>query len=134
MTALRREFDDSSPRAPGSPGAASTPARATSTRATSKKENQFDLGALLDGRGSEGFALHERYVNPQMPRVLRTIGFDADYVRAEGAYLFDRDGRRHAALAFHRVAPPAVTPPAIAAISASERSTTVAAQAKPVAP
>ncbi|MGO9873550.1 MAG: aspartate aminotransferase family protein [Acidimicrobiia bacterium] len=30
-----------------------------------------------------------------MPRVLRTIGFDADYVRAEGAYLFDRDGRRY---------------------------------------
>ena len=28
-------------------------------------------------------------------RVLRTIGFDADYVRAEGAYLFDRDGRRY---------------------------------------
>ena len=43
----------------------------------------------------EAFALHERYINPQMPRVLRTIGFDADYVRAEGAYLFDRDGRRY---------------------------------------
>ena len=34
-------------------------------------------------------------MNPQMPRILRTIGFDADYVRAEGAYLFDRDGRRY---------------------------------------
>ena len=30
-----------------------------------------------------------------MPKVLRTLGFDADYVRAEGAYLFDRDGRRY---------------------------------------
>ncbi len=39
--------------------------------------------------------MHERYLNPQMPRVLRTIGFDADYVRAEGVYLFDRDGRRY---------------------------------------
>ena len=46
-------------------------------------------------RRREAFALHERYINPQMPRVLRTIGFDADYVRAEGAYLFDRDGRRY---------------------------------------
>lgn len=55
----------------------------------------FDVAALLEARGSEAFALHERYVNPQMPRVLRTIGFDADYVRAEGAYLFDRDGRRY---------------------------------------
>ena len=55
----------------------------------------FDVGALLEARGQEAFALHERYMNPQMPRVLRTIGFDADYVRAEGAYLFDRDGRRY---------------------------------------
>ncbi len=55
----------------------------------------FDVGALLAERGSEAFALHERYMNPQMPRILRTIGFDADYVRAEGAYLFDRDGRRY---------------------------------------
>src|SRR5437763_14278503 len=95
MTALRREFADSSQRAPGSPGAASTPARATSTRATSKKENQFDLGALLDGRGSEGFALHERYINPQMPRVLRTVGFDREWARAEGPYLFDDAGNAY---------------------------------------
>src|SRR5438128_10792114 len=55
----------------------------------------FDVRALLARRGQEAFALHERYLNPQVPRVLRTIGFDADYVRAEGAYLFDRDGRRY---------------------------------------
>ena len=55
----------------------------------------FDVRALLETRGGEAFALHERYMNPQMPRVLRTIGFDADYVRAEGAYLYDRDGRRY---------------------------------------
>ena len=58
-------------------------------------DGAFDVRALLEARGREAFALHERYVNPQMPRVLRTIGFDADYVRAEGAYLFDRDGRRY---------------------------------------
>jgi acetylornithine/succinyldiaminopimelate/putrescine aminotransferase len=55
----------------------------------------FDLKALLDERGTEGFALHERYMNPQMPKILRTIGFDKDYVRAEGAYLFDREGNRY---------------------------------------
>ncbi len=55
----------------------------------------FDVRALLDARGSEAFALHERYMNPQMPRILRTIGFDRDYVRAEGAYLFDRTGARY---------------------------------------
>ncbi len=55
----------------------------------------FDVRALLEARGHEAFTLHERHVNPQMARVLRTIGFDADYVRAEGAYLFDRAGRRY---------------------------------------
>ena len=55
----------------------------------------FDVRALLDARGSEAFALHERYMNPQMPRILRTIGFDRDYVRAEGAYLVDRSGGRY---------------------------------------
>jgi ornithine--oxo-acid transaminase len=55
----------------------------------------FDLKSLLAERDTEAFALHERYMNPQMPRILRTIGFDADYVRAEGAYLFDRAGRRY---------------------------------------
>jgi ornithine--oxo-acid transaminase len=85
MTALRREFDDSSPRAPGAPDG-------TSTQATSKNEDGFDLGALLADRRHEAFALHERYLNPQMPRVLRTLGFDREWVRAEGPYLFDRDG------------------------------------------
>jgi ornithine--oxo-acid transaminase len=55
----------------------------------------FDVKSLLAQRGTEAFALHERYVNPQMPKVLRTLGFDADYVRAEGAYLYDRAGRRY---------------------------------------
>jgi ornithine--oxo-acid transaminase len=58
-------------------------------------QRPFDVGALLAERGHEAFALHERYLNPQMPRVLRTIGFDRKYVRAEGPYLFDRDGKRY---------------------------------------
>jgi ornithine--oxo-acid transaminase len=55
----------------------------------------FDVKALLEQRGNEAFALHERYMNPQMPRILRTLGFDRDYVRAEGAYLFDGNGTRY---------------------------------------
>ena len=58
-------------------------------------QDPFDVRSLLAERGHEAFALHERYLNPQMPRVLRTIGFDRDYVRAEGAYLFDREGNRY---------------------------------------
>ncbi len=60
-----------------------------------RSAGDFDLRALLATRASEAFSLHERYMNPQMPRILRTLGFDRDYVRAEGAWLYDADGRRY---------------------------------------
>jgi ornithine--oxo-acid transaminase len=50
---------------------------------------------LLAARGDETFALHETHLNPQMVRVLRTIGFDVDYREARGPYLFDADGERY---------------------------------------
>ena len=34
-------------------------------------------------------------MNPQMGRVLKTIGFDRYYVRGEGCYLYDAEGRRY---------------------------------------
>jgi ornithine--oxo-acid transaminase len=55
----------------------------------------FDLDGLLDARNGEGFDLHHRLLNPQIPRVLRTIGFDTAYTRAEGAYMYDDTGRRY---------------------------------------
>jgi ornithine--oxo-acid transaminase len=56
----------------------------------------FDLPGLVTGRRGQGFELHARYLNPQLPRMLHTIGFDRVYERAEGAYLWDRDGNRYA--------------------------------------
>ena len=55
----------------------------------------FDLDGLLDARSGEGYDLHRRLLNPQIPRVLRTIGFDTNYTRAEGSYLYDGAGRRY---------------------------------------
>src|ERR1700733_11846162 len=52
----------------------------------------FDLSQLLRERGRDGYELHERHMNRQLPRMLRTIGFDKVYTRAEGAYLYDADG------------------------------------------
>ncbi|MFO7578932.1 MAG: aspartate aminotransferase family protein [Nitrosomonas halophila] len=50
---------------------------------------------LLQQRGKENFSLHDRYLNSQMVRVLKTIGFDRHYVRADGAYLFDDKDNRY---------------------------------------
>ena len=47
------------------------------------------IGELLASRSGEQFSLHEAHLNRQMVRVLRTIGFDRNYVRARGAYLYD---------------------------------------------
>jgi ornithine--oxo-acid transaminase len=55
----------------------------------------FDLSEVLKQRHGENARLHARYVNPQMSRLLKTIGFDRVYVRGEGCYLFDAEGRRY---------------------------------------
>src|SRR5580704_17066483 len=55
----------------------------------------FDLRQVLEERAGENYALYGRHINPQLTKVLRSIGFDRDYVRAEGAYLYDRAGRRY---------------------------------------
>jgi ornithine--oxo-acid transaminase len=54
-----------------------------------------ELAELLRARSGEALDLHAEYVNPQMIRVLRTIGFDRDWARTEGAYLYDADGQRY---------------------------------------
>src|SRR4051794_3336936 len=58
-------------------------------------DGRFDLGQVPDERRGEGHALHERYLNAQVPRLLRTIGFDRTYERADGACLYDADGARY---------------------------------------
>jgi ornithine--oxo-acid transaminase len=56
----------------------------------------FDLAGLLAARGGQGYELHARYLNPQLPRMLHVIGMDKVYNRADGAYLYDSDGERYA--------------------------------------
>ena len=55
----------------------------------------FDLLGELRDRAGESFSLHESYLNPQLVRVLKTIGFDRHYTRAEGAYLYDQAGQKY---------------------------------------
>jgi len=55
----------------------------------------LDLNALLADRASEKFDLFDQYLNAQLVRVLKTIGFDRSYVRAEGPYLYDDAGDKY---------------------------------------
>ena len=51
--------------------------------------------AWLDAQQGRQYELHERHLNPAFVKMIRTIGFDKNYVRGEGAWLFDSAGRRY---------------------------------------
>jgi ornithine--oxo-acid transaminase len=53
------------------------------------------IAEIFNSRAQENLVLHESYLNHQMVRVLRTIGFDRHYVRGSGAYLWDDEGNRY---------------------------------------
>src|SRR5438105_15113325 len=55
----------------------------------------MDVRSALEGAGESDLDLWARTINPQFIRVLRTIGFDRRWARAEGAYLYDADGMRY---------------------------------------
>ncbi len=55
----------------------------------------FSLRDLTEARAGEDVDLWARTINPQFARVLRTIGFDRTWARAEGQYLWDAEGNRY---------------------------------------
>src|ERR1700678_1734604 len=55
----------------------------------------FDVAEALRARHGENYELHDKHLNNQLGRVLKTIGFDQFYVRGEGSYLFDAEGQRY---------------------------------------
>jgi ornithine--oxo-acid transaminase len=55
----------------------------------------LDIERLFAERNEERYALHSRYLNEQMVRVLKTIGFDRAYQRGKGQYLYDRHGQQY---------------------------------------
>src|SRR5579864_867723 len=54
----------------------------------------LNLSELVSERGGESVELWGKTINPQFARVLKTIGFDRTWTRAEGAYLWDEKGER----------------------------------------
>lgn len=55
----------------------------------------FDVAKALQERHGENFQLHMELLNPQLAKILKTLGFDRFYVRGEGCYLYDDRGERY---------------------------------------
>jgi ornithine--oxo-acid transaminase len=54
-----------------------------------------EVMTILAERGSERYALHSRYMNEMMVRMLRTLGYAVCFCRGEGQYLFDCNDERY---------------------------------------
>jgi ornithine--oxo-acid transaminase len=54
-----------------------------------------DVRQILAERAGEAMALNDRHLNPQLGRIVRTLGFDRTWVRGEGAHLIDDRGERY---------------------------------------
>ncbi len=59
------------------------------------KSTSPGIGELLQSRAGEEMSLNDSYLNPQMGRILRTLGFDKSWRGGEGAHLIDEHGERY---------------------------------------
>jgi ornithine--oxo-acid transaminase len=53
------------------------------------------VAEIIAARSGEEMALNDAYLNPQMGRILRTLGFDKSWRGGEGAHLIDDSGERY---------------------------------------
>jgi len=54
-----------------------------------------NLRELLESRAGEDLETYSSGINPQFVKILRTIGFDREWKRTSGAYLYDSEGERY---------------------------------------
>jgi ornithine--oxo-acid transaminase len=54
-----------------------------------------NLAALMLDRSGEAMDLNQRYLNRQLGRVVRTLGFDREWVHGRGPYLIDSEGHEY---------------------------------------
>jgi ornithine--oxo-acid transaminase len=55
----------------------------------------LDVSEMFVDRQAQRSSMHARYLNEQLVRVLKTIGYDVGFQSGQGQYLFDRDGTRY---------------------------------------
>ena len=53
------------------------------------------VAEILASRTGEELELNDRFLNPQMGRIVRTLGFDRVWTGGEGAHLIDAEGNRY---------------------------------------
>jgi ornithine--oxo-acid transaminase len=54
-----------------------------------------DLDEVIAQRAGEAMELNQRYLNRQLGRVVKTLGFDREWVHGRGEYLIDAEGERY---------------------------------------
>jgi ornithine--oxo-acid transaminase len=57
--------------------------------------SNLDVSEMFVERQAQRSSLHARYLNEQLVRVLKTIGYDVGFQKGQGQYLFDREGARY---------------------------------------
>src|ERR1700682_6303552 len=56
---------------------------------------QASVAETLRARAGEAMDLNDRFLNPQLGRIVRTLGFDRVWAHGDGAHLIDADGTRY---------------------------------------
>src|SRR5260370_19082831 len=57
--------------------------------------SNLDVSEMFVERQAQRSSMHSRYLNEQLVRVLKTIGYDVGFQKGQGQYLFDRDGAKY---------------------------------------
>ncbi len=57
--------------------------------------SNLDVSEMFVERQAQRSSMHARYLNEQLVRVLKTIGYDVGFQKGQGQYLFDREGARY---------------------------------------
>src|SRR3569623_3161997 len=83
------------PASHGPPCFFSVDERPTKRRMYCMVKANLDISEIVADRQFQRGALHTRYLNEQLVRVLKTIGYDVGFQRGQGQYLFDRDNVRY---------------------------------------
>ncbi|MGB7205734.1 MAG: aspartate aminotransferase family protein [Anderseniella sp.] len=55
----------------------------------------LDIKKIVEENTGKNNSLYAEHVNPKFAKALKIIGFDNDYVKASGAYLWDAKGRKY---------------------------------------